>query len=148
MNLVAEGTAWFNDPVISLYLQGQTYAWQPLWYSPSTGNWTMARGTNFVLTIQAKNTGSATWYKNGNFPIRLGTDPPNRGSALYTSSWINGIRPTGLIQDTVPPGGEGTFSFNAKAPDTQGERFEAFNLLAEGILWFDDPGFGFNITTQ
>lgn len=146
LNLVAEGIAWFNDPGLTLYLQGQTYAWQPLWYSPSTGNWTMPRGTSFILTIQAKNTGTATWYKNGPFPVRIGTDPPGRGSALFTQSWINSIRPAGLAQDSVPPGSEGTFTFNAVAPSVPGKRFEAFNLVAEGILWFNDPGFGFYIT--
>jgi hypothetical protein len=148
MNLVAEGQTWFNDAGLTLYLQGGTYAWQPLWSSPSTSNWTMAPGTNFVLTIQVKNTGNITWYKNRSFPVRLGTDgPQNRGSALYTPSWLNPIRPASLVQDEVPPGGEGTFTFNAVSPSSSGKRFEAFNLVAEGILWFNDPGYGVYITS-
>ncbi len=150
-NVLAEGITWFNDPGLTLYLQGQSYAWQPLWFSPSTGTWTMSPGQHFILTMQAKNTGSTTWYKDGqgSFPVHLATNgPQNRGSALYTPSWLSSIRPTGLVQNSVPPGGEGTFTFNAVAPSVTGARFEAFNLVAEGIAWFNDPGFGFTINVQ
>ena len=141
LNLVAEGQAWFNDPGLTLYLQGKTFAWQPVWFSPSTGNWNIPRNTTFTITIRAKNTGSMTWTKNGSFPVRLGTDPPGRGTALEAPGWINSIRPTGLVEDSVPPGGEGTFTFQARTPNVVGMRYEAFNLLAEGLLWFQNPGF-------
>lgn len=145
LNLVAEGTAWFNDIGLTLYLQGTTYAWQPVWYSPSTGNWSIPRNTSFTITIKARNTGTATWTKDGNFPVRLGTNPPGRGTALESPSWINSIRPTGLIESSVAPGQEGTFTFIAKTPNVTGMRYEAFNLVAEGILWFKDPGFAMNV---
>jgi len=141
MNLVAEGQTWFNDAGLTLYLQGKTYAWQPVWASPSTGNWSIPRNTNFTITIRARNTGTVTWTKNGTYPIRLGTWSPGRGSALETPSWISSIRPAGLVEDSVPPGGEGTFTFQAKTGSVPGMRYESFNLVAEGILWFQDPGF-------
>lgn len=140
-NLLAEGQTWFNDPGLTLYLQGKSYVWQPVWVSPSTGNWNIQRNTTFTITLRARNTGTMTWTKNGTFPVHLGTWPPGRGTALETSGWINSIRPTGLVENSVPPGGEGTFTFLAKTGSVPGMRFEAFNLVAEGVLWFQDPGF-------
>ena len=144
-NLVQEGQAWFNDPGLTLYLQGKTYSWQPVWYSPSTGNWSIPRNTTFTITIRAKNTGTMTWTKNGSFPVRLGTDPPGRGTALEANTWLNSIRPTGLVEDSVAPGAEGTFTFQAKTPNVVGKRYEAFNLVAEGLQWFQNPGFAMYI---
>jgi hypothetical protein len=148
MNLVAEGVLWFNDPGLTLYLEGGAYAWKPIWAAPSTGNWSMPKGTDFTITMQVKNTGGVTWHKNGDFPVRMATNSPqDRGSALETPSWISSIRPAELVQDSVPPGAEGTFTFKAKAPLVAGTRWESFNLVAEGIAWFSDPGFGVTVRT-
>ncbi len=141
LNLVAEGVTWFNDPGLTLYLQGQSYAWQPDWVSPSTGNWSIPRNTTFTITLHAHNTGTTTWTKNGSFPIHLGTWPPGRGTALETGGWLSSIRPTGLVENSVAPGDYGTFTFLAKTGSVPGLRYEAFNLVAEGVLWFQDPGF-------
>lgn len=140
-NLLSEGQFWFNDPGLTLYLQAKTYAWQPLWFSPSTGNWNIPRNTTFTITMQALNTGTMTWTKSGNYPVRLGTWPAGRGTALATPSWINSIRPAGLVQDSVAPGQQGTFTFTAQTGSVPGMRYEAFNMVAEGVSWFQYPGF-------
>lgn len=142
LNLVAEGQEWFENQNLTLYLDGKTFAWQPVWASPSTGTYNVPRNTNLTLTVKVKNTGTYTWTKNGTFPIRIGTSSPvNRGSNLEDTSWLSPVRPGILIEDSVAPGAEGTFSFKVKTPATTGLKIERFNLVAEGIAWFDDPGF-------
>lgn len=150
-NLVAEGQAWFNDPGFTLYVKSGAYAWQPIWSSISTGSTTISKGQSFTITIRAKNIGDSIWYggSSGSPPIRLGTsDPLNRGSNLYNPSWISGIRPAGLIEATVPPGQEGTFSFQATAPQAAETISEAFSLVAEGEQWFAGPDVTFNLTIK
>ena len=148
LNLVAEGQTWFNDAGLTLYLSGGSYSWQPVWVSHSTGTANITRGTNFTLTVKAKNTGTLPWRKNGSYPIRLGTAAPfNRGSALYTNTWIRDTRPVGLSEDVVNPGQEGTFTFLAHSPDSPGARDERFSLLAEGLQWMNDPGFSIYVNS-
>lgn len=149
MNLVAEGQAWFNDAGLTLYLEGGTYSWRPLWSAYSTGgNANLPRGTTMIVTVKALNTGNIPWSNASSssypWPIRIATDgPKNRGSFLYDSSWISDIRPATLQESVVQPGQQGTFVFKANIPNNSdtGPRFEHFSLVAEGIMWFNDPGF-------
>ena len=149
LNLVAEGQQWFNDSGLTLYLRGGIYAWQPLWSAYSTGgNANIARGTTFTVTLKALNTGELPWSNTitGSIPwqVRLATtDPMNRGSFLYDSSWISDIRPATLQESTVQPGQQGTFVFTVHIPSnaSPGPRLEHFSLVAEGLQWFNDPGF-------
>jgi hypothetical protein len=145
-NLVAEGLTWLNNQDMTLYLEGKSYAWQPLWYSPTTSNINIPRNTEFGITVKVKNTGTMTWKKAGPFPVKLGTTfPHNRDSAFYTPLWPERNRAAILVEDTVPPNGEGTFLITAKTPNTPGPWHENFNLVAEGVLWFDDPKFVIHI---
>jgi hypothetical protein len=146
LNLVAEGQNWFNDAGLTLYLHGRTYAWQPVWQSLSTGNPNIGRNQTFDVTVKVKNTGEMAWKKSDPFQVRLATtNPENRGSALYTPGWIGDTRPAALIESDVEPGQEGTFTFNARTPNAAGARYEYFSLVAEGIQWFNDPGFNIYI---
>ena len=72
----------------------------------------------------------------------------NRGSNFYnSSSWINDIRLTSLIETTVSPGQEGTFSVKLKAPQKTGSFYEEFNIVAEGQAWYESAPivFRFNV---
>jgi len=149
LNLVAEGQSWFNDPGLTLFLHGRTYAWQPVWQSLSTGNPNIGRNQTFDITIKVKNTGEMSWKKTDPFLVKLGTTSPlNRGSAFYTPGWISDTRPAALIENTVSPGQEGTFTFNARTPTTPGQWYEHFSLVAEGIQWLNDPGLTVYVNVQ
>lgn len=151
LNLVAEGITWFNNTGLTLYLHGQTYAWQPLYYTISTGTAAMPRGSDFTITLKARNTGEATWTQGGSWPVRLGTWPPQSSSPLYSAGgshpWIASVRPAGLQETSVVPCSSdpnnctGTFIFDGKMPSTPGESNQYFNLVAEGLEWLNDPGF-------
>lgn len=141
LNLVSEGQSWFNDPGLTLYLHGKTYAWQPVWQSLSTGNPNIGRNQTFDITIKVKNTGEMAWKKTDPFKVRLATaNPLNRGSGIYSGAWINDTRPAALVEDVVNPGQEGTFTFNSRTPNAPGARYEYFSLVAEGVQWFNNPG--------
>ena len=149
LNLVSEGVSWFNDTGLTLYLHGKNFSWQPLWSSLSTGNPNIGAGQTFDVTIKARNSGETTWTKGSSFPVRLGTASPlNRGSAFYYPSWINDTRPASLIEDSVPPGSDGTFTFTARAPSSPGPHYEYFDLVAEGQAWASDNGFYVYINVQ
>ena len=145
LNLVAEGQSWFNDEGLTLYLQGGSYKYQTVWTSISTGSTTFSPGQEFTLTAKVKNTGDYSWGAN----TRLATfGPMNRGSNFYnSSSWINDIRLTSLIETTVSPGQEGTFSVKLKAPQKTGSFYEEFNIVAEGQAWYESAPivFRFNV---
>lgn len=115
----------------------------------ATADLTHARpGQQFTVTIKARNTGSATWTNSGANPVRMGTaHPQDRISALQTSGWLSATRPAALVESSVPPGGTGTFRFSITAPAAAGTVKEYFNLVAEGITWFTDPGTFVTVTT-
>jgi hypothetical protein len=48
----------------------------------------------------------------------------------------------------VPPGGIGTFEFPVTVPSGYGTWTEHFSLLAEGLVWFNDPGLSFYTSVQ
>lgn len=104
-----------------------------------TSYFDLAPGSVKDITLQAKNTGTATWKKNGLNPVHLGTDYPRDAKGkLYNSSWLNENRPAGLEEEEVKPGEIGTFRFKITVPkDAQiGDYFdENYRLVAEGKQW-------------
>lgn len=155
LNLVAEGEAWFNDPGLTLYLRGGAYAWKPLWSAYSTGgDANLARGTTLTITVKAQNTGEVAWTNissaSNPWVIKLATtDPQDRGSFLYDSSWLGDTRPAALQESVVQPGQNGTFIFKANIPNNTylGAHYEYLSLVAEGMTWFNNPNFNlyFNV---
>ena len=96
--------------------------------------------------VKATNSGNMTWDSS----TRLGTNSPqDRTSQFYDSSWISSVRAAGLQETSVAPGMIGTFRFELHAPATAGTYREHFNLVQEGMSWFNDPGlyFSLNVTS-
>jgi len=145
-NLVAEGAKWMPDPdfSINLTITKSTYKWQMVSQSSSQG-FALSPGSGSQFTLVAKNMGNTTWSNSIN-PVRLATFiPTNRNSAFYHSSWVSSNRPAVLQEPSVGPGQNGTFVFNVTAPSTPGFYVERFNLVSEGLSWFEDPWFEFDI---
>jgi hypothetical protein len=101
------------------------------------------------LTVTVKNTGNLPWYRTGSQPVRLGTtNPRDRVSKFYTTSWILKNRPANLGTDVVYPGEQATFSFTVEAKDFGGKTVtENFGLVAEHEEWFME-GISWNITVK
>ena len=154
-NPLQENIAWLNDLGMHFVIKTNSYTWE--WagqavYTDATKataidsyNQLLEPGTNYYVSIKAKNTGTGTWTKND---VKIGTtNPLNHSSAVCNSSWINCGRPATLVEDSVAPGQTGTFEFLIKTPGP-GQSLKAyFNPLKEGVAWMNDIGMHFVINT-
>lgn len=147
---VAEGITWLND--VGLYLPATVkanYSWSfvgqqaytdaTMTTPVNTGN--LAPGQRFYFVVTARNTGTATWYNNGRFPLRLGTsNPRDRISQFHDNSWLTLNRITALTEASVPPGSNGRFGGYYEAPNQAGAYKEYLLPVAEGVTWLNDLG--------
>jgi len=102
---------------------------------------TLNQGDTKQIEFTAKNTGTATWYQGGSYPVHLATTSPrDRSSEFYYNNWLSFNRPAGLVENSVPPGATGHFQFTIKAPTRASyETYqESFWLVAENRQWFPD----------
>lgn len=89
-------------------------------------------GETFILWVYYKNTGAATWYRSGSFPVRLGTSsPPGRKSPFLGYQSLRGS----LVSSSVAPGQVGCFQIRLTVPKTPGVYYERFTPVVEGIKW-------------
>ncbi len=151
--LVAENLKWFGDiaPLTVNYTPPNR-----TWSQTSVGSWTdssktttvdltnLTPGQSVYVEVKATNSGNATWYNNGPYPVRLGTQNPQDRISRYGSSWnipnlrgTMGTRAATVQEASVAPGGTGTFAFTLTVPGGTGTFDEYFNLVAEGLAWFD-----------
>jgi hypothetical protein len=153
-NLVSEGSNWLNDIGYNLAVTVRgnypwNYVWHPVSVTSSTGSFNLAAGQSATITLTARNDGDTYWHGHNDFPVKLGTNEPQyRTSAFQDSSWPSSSRAAVLNETTVPPNANGTFSFVVHAPSTPGIYHESFNMVVEGIRWFNDPGFNFDLTVH
>lgn len=158
MQPVAEGITWLND--VGLYLPATvngvynwSYAGQQA-YTDSSMTTLMnpaaaTPGQRFYFVVSAKNTGNATWYNSGNYPLLLGTShPQDRQGVLYDSSWLSNNRPALLTESSVAPGQVGHFGAYYKAPSTPGTYQEYLQPLAESLVWLNDAGLYVPVTVK
>jgi hypothetical protein len=137
-NFVTFYEQWFGPT------QGEPYAWAYAGQSSSVGS-SMLATQKATWTVYAQNVGTATWSNTGANPVRIGTsNGRDRSSAFCDSSWLSCNRAATLNETSVAPGQTGSFTFVAQAP-VPGQYSEYFNLLAEGIMWMNDPGLYFGI---
>jgi hypothetical protein len=139
---------WFGSTQIST-----PYAWVPLSdttyadpartvaYSPSPTLSISPGGTAYV-TFKVRNNGYQLWLRSEAY---LGTaNPKDRPSIFADNSWTNNAR-VALQEDSVAPGGTGTFMFDFKAPLTTGSHTECFNLVVEGKSWMNGSNYCYNV---
>ncbi len=148
-NLLAENYTWFNSDVGQFFPMTivSNYSWSYVSQASYTDSSkstpldlsNLSANQTGWLVVRAQNTGNATWFKNGNYPARLGTDrPQDRSSAFATNAWIAPWRPTTMTETSVAPGQTGTFEFPIKAPANAGTYKEYFNPLIEQITWLNN----------
>jgi hypothetical protein len=145
-NLVAEGAVWMQDPDFSIQLNvtRATYKYQMVSQN-STNGWELTPGQSSQFTLVARNTGNTTW-SNSSAPVKLATWAPSyRRSAFDPGTWENPYRVATLQESSVAPGANGTFVFNVTAPTSGGFYAERFNLVSEGLSWFEDPWVEFDV---
>jgi N-acetylmuramoyl-L-alanine amidase-like protein len=149
---VSENYTWFVRD-LGIYFDittvPDTYTYQ--WIS-QTYNVPTTPDTTASMSLTVKNTGNVNWSSTGSYPTRLGTSNPlNRNSGLYHSSWISNNRPAtfaGRVEandsvtptTTIAPGEKARFNFTVKTPNQPYVANEHFNLLVENYTWMNDVG--------
>lgn len=110
---------------------------------------TLAPGTSAGLWVRLRNTGTETWYRDGETPTRLGTArPEDRPSAFYTpSDWLAPNR-IGLSEEVVRPSEVGTFAFTVTAPSQPGIYREYFRPVVDGVTWMNDEGIYWDLVVR
>ncbi len=144
-NLVSEGAAWMNDTGLGYYcvVSPPTYIWQFVSQGSDKDLTKIKPGETATISLTAKNTGNATWYRTGSNPVRVGTtNPRDRMSAFANGTWLGPNRPVGIPAgtDSVAPGATVTFTWTYTTPSRPGAYREYFSLVTEGITWMNDPG--------
>ncbi len=111
---------------------------------------TLAPGEAYNFVVRFKNTGTATWTKG---VVNLGTDRSRDHIPRFTregdgpSGWTSPNRVT-MQEATVAPGEYATYSFWMRNDNVSpGSYDEYFRLVADGILWMEDLGVKWTITT-
>jgi surface antigen len=110
-------------------------------------------GECYRFVIQFRNTGAATWHRG---VVNLATDRPQDRVPGFIredrctgqpSGWVSPNR-ISLQENTVPPGGIGTFVFayTITADHAAGTFREYFRPVADGITWMEDCGCYWDVT--
>lgn len=149
-NLVKEGVAWL--PATSLAFSTSvygTYTWefagQAAYTNESKSTPVSLANTSpgqvVYFVVSARNTGNATWFKQGNYPMRLATAKPfDRTSLFHDPRWLSANRPAGLKEDSVAPSAVGTFEAYYQIPNNSGLTPEYLNPVVEGITHLNQVG--------
>lgn len=156
---VVEGQAWMND--IGMYqpftMSSATNIWSYVSQSAYTDSFlskpadlqNASRAATYYLVLKLKNTGGATWSNTGDSPLRLGTSNPlDRASMFYDSSWVGINRPAVLSESSVKPGDIGTLKFAIRTPSTALSSNEFFRPVIEGKSWLTDIGLYWSISVK
>ncbi len=148
--LVAEGATWMpNDKFkLQLNITPATYKWQMVSQSSDKG-FTLNRGDTATFTLVVRNTGTTVWKPN-DYPVRLATWNPSYRQSIFNyddANWPSAYRAATLVDadNTVTNGETDAFTFKVRAPNTPGLYVERFNLVMEGVSWFEDPWMEFDI---
>lgn len=119
---------------------------------------TLSRGESAQFSVSFLNSGTSTWKKTGDTPMRLGTlrktdrepafireDQVNRNP----SGWVTNNR-VAMVQDSVAPGQTGTFTFwyTVPADKPAGTYREHFGLTQDNYGFLPDNGLYWDITVR
>ena len=106
-------------------------------YLGSSYNSTMEAGQEYIVWIEYKNNGTATWYPSTSPSTWLGTwNPPNRASVFYPNyNWGNNCRPSS-VDYTTSPNSVGRFTFIVRAPAVADNNYTEYWRPIRGDTWF------------
>jgi murein DD-endopeptidase MepM/ murein hydrolase activator NlpD len=109
----------------------------------NAGTEVIQRGGTITHWVEFRNTGGRTWRNAGIGREALATwNPPKHASPFRAADWLASWHATPLDQASVAPDGIGRFTFGLRGGAAPGSYRETFNLLAEGLRWFDHARLG------
>src|SRR5947207_2871945 len=101
---------------------------------------TLLPGATATYTVRFRNIGVSPWQRGGRTQVNLGV----RGDSLKFAElgmnvgWLSANRVATTVEELVPPGGIGTFTFTVRAPATPGIYQIPLRPVADGITWLED----------
>jgi murein DD-endopeptidase MepM/ murein hydrolase activator NlpD len=110
----------------------------------NSGSEVIPRGRTITHWVEFRNVGGRTW-RNAGIPgrIALGTwNPAKHVSPFRAVAWPYSWLATTLDQAAVAPDGIGRITFGLRGAPPPGSYRETFNLIAEGLRWFDHNHLG------
>src|SRR5256885_2052696 len=93
------------------------------------------------LAIVFRNAGSQTWTKGVlGLEARLGINQDDAQWAALGVNWMSANRVAAQTEASVPPGANGTFTFQVRAPQTAGTYSLHLRPVIDGTAWMEDQG--------
>jgi uncharacterized protein YcfL len=141
-DLIQEGGAWFGalgSPTSELTITVNAPKYAVEWEQVVVvNNSAMATNANLIGAVKAKNTGSSTWFKSGENPVRLGYRWYDAsGVEAAVTSYAGNFE---MDADTLP-GKTATFEgIVLRSPPSDGTFTLRWDLMHEGITWFSAKG--------
>jgi hypothetical protein len=110
----------------------------------NAGTEVIRRGQTITHWVEFRNTGGRAWRNGGTVGrTALGTwKPASHASLFRASDWPSSWMATLLDAASVPPNGVGRFTFGLRGSPVAGSYRETFNLVADGVHWFDHARLG------
>jgi hypothetical protein len=112
---------------------------------------TLRVGTTAPYTVYFRNTGTATWRRGlSGAQVNLGIAGDSRAffDGGMAVNWLSPDRVASTAEETVAPGGIGTFTFTVRAPPTPGAYRVPLRLVVDGVTWLDDQGVHFVLISE
>jgi N-acetyl-anhydromuramyl-L-alanine amidase AmpD len=100
-----------------------------------------------AVSIVLRNTGATAWRKGTSQEARLAVAGNDAKLAFLGDGWVAPDRPAVQVEDIVPPGGTGTFTFAVKST-LPGTYRLALRGVIDGGAWMDDLGLFTEITVH
>ncbi len=137
---VIDGRTWLEDQGVYL-LVTSAGGYHSAWVGQSPYP-TMTPGSiSGPLTIQYRNTGTATWIKGAvGQQANLGVVNDNNMWSPLGIGWLSANRVAAQAEGAVGPGGIATFTFQVRAPSTPGIYRIALRPVIDGTTWMEDQG--------
>jgi uncharacterized protein YkwD len=104
---------------------------------------TLIPGTSTSLTVKFQNTGTATWQKGvagKQANLGLNGDTVAFAALGMNDGWLSANRLATTVESSVAPGQTATFTFNVRAPLTQGTYRLPLRPVIDGVTWMEDSG--------
>jgi len=110
----------------------------------NAGTEVIERGGTITHWVEFRNLGGRSWRRDVSIgKIALGTwAPAKHASPFRASDWPSSWLATLADQSPVPPDGIGRFTFGLRGSVAEGSYRETFNLVADGLRWFDHARLG------
>lgn len=147
---VVEGVKWLDDQGIYIEVTVSESEYNAELIAMSDRLVQMDQGSKIRLWVELKNTGNVVWRKDGDYPVRLGTDDElDRKSEFYSPGfWIAANRPAAMKKTMIYPGDTAKFEIVMTAPSKSGVYHENFRPVVENMKWLDDLGIDWEIVVK